>query len=77
MMDRVALNFLNFKHSMKRYKSPMPEFVDLTTDGETFNLFFRGYRSLIDWFNHGTASSTLAGLLLLRDAAKMMVSFMK
>ena len=42
----------------------------------TFNLYFRAYRPLTDWFNAGTASCTMAGLMLLREAATLMVGYM-
>ena len=76
MLDRVALNVLNFKHCMTKFKTPHPEYVNLTTDGVTFNLYFRAYRPLTDWFNAGTASCTMAGLMLLREAAILMVRYM-
>ena len=79
-LNAVATNLLEFKSQMVVHGSKdraFPEFLQMTTDGDTFNIHFRAKRSLLDYFQSKDASCKLAGLYLLRSIIPGMVRHWK
>ena len=52
----------------------VPEFVQFANTGDTFNLYFRAERTLLDYFYANSASCNMAGIYMLRAIIPQMVN---
>ena len=67
-------NLLEFINQMEGTGNH-PELLDLTTDGYTFNLYFKARRPLTDYFNCDNAAQVLAGLFYLKECLRSLEQY--